>query len=314
MILIVGATGVLGRATARRLLKAGHQVRAMTRTPEKAEELGQLGAEVVRGDLRDMASLRRACEGVDKVLAAAHSIFGRGSAASKYVDDAGHKQLIDAAKEAGVQHFVYTSGNGASSDSPMPFMRFKHRVEQYLQASGLSYTILQPTAFMDWHAHVFIGQPVIEKGKVTLFGKGDNPRNFVAADDVAQFAVIGLTDPTAAGQIIEIGGPENWTNNQVVAFYEELAGRKAKVTHAPLSLAKVMAKLLRPLHPGLSQIMVFNVLNDTVDMTFDPGATLKKYPVTLTKLSDWSRQKVEAEGPRSDLTTSERPSFAPAKE
>ena len=171
MILIVGATGVLGSATTRRLLIAGHPVRAMTRTPAKAAELGQLGAEIVQGDLREPDSLRRACEGVDQVLAAAHSLLGRGREASKYVDDAGHKQLIDIAKAAGVQHFVYPSVNGASPDQPVPFARIKYDVEQYLQRSGLSYTILRPTAFMEWHAHIFIGQPILEQGQVTLFGR-----------------------------------------------------------------------------------------------------------------------------------------------
>lgn len=107
--LIVGATGYEGKAAARKLLGMGHRVRAMTRTPAKAEALRQLGAEVVPGDLGDAAALCRACAGMDSVLAAAHSILGRGAAASKYIDALGHKQLIDVAKSAGVQQFVYTS-------------------------------------------------------------------------------------------------------------------------------------------------------------------------------------------------------------
>ena len=109
MILIVGGTGSLGSATARRLLARGRPVRVMTRIPEKAAELQALGAQVVQGDLLDKASLAGACRGVEKVLAAAHSILGRGREASKFVDLAGHKDLIDAAQSAGVMHFVYTS-------------------------------------------------------------------------------------------------------------------------------------------------------------------------------------------------------------
>jgi uncharacterized protein YbjT (DUF2867 family) len=292
MILIIGATGVLGSATAKRLLANGHAVRAMTRTPAKAAELGRLGAEIVQGDLRDVDSLRRACEGVDKVLAAAHSLLGRGKAASKYVDDAGHKQLIDVAKAAGVQHFVYTSGAGVSPDHPVLFARIKYGVEQYLRQSGLSYTILRPTAFMEWHAHIFIGQPILEQGRVTLFGRGENPRNFVAGDDVARLAVIALTDPHAAGQIIDIGGPENWTNMEVVAQYEKLAGRQAKVRHEPLGVLRAMSVLLQPFHPGLSQAMRYSIWTDTEDMTFDPGEMLKRYPMELTTLEAWVRERV----------------------
>lgn len=292
-ILIVGATGVEGSLTTKKLLAKGYAVRAMTRTPAKAEPLRQLGADVVQGDLRDGESLRRACDGVDKVLAAAHSLLGRGAEASRYVDEIGHKQLIDVAKAAGVQHLVYTSVLGAGPDNPVLFNRIKYAVEQYLQASGLPYTILRPSAFMEWHVHEFIGKPILEKGKVTLFGKGDNPRNFIAGEDVANFAVLALTEPTAIGQIIEIGGPEHWTNNQVAALYAQLAERPVSITHVPLTVLRVMSPLLTPFHQGLSQIMAFSVLMDTDDMTFEPSATLSQYPVPLTRLEDWVRQRVE---------------------
>jgi len=291
-VLIVGATGVAGSLTTKKLLAQGVAVRALTRTPAKAEPLHQLGAEVVQGDLRDVDSLRRACTGVDKVLAAAHSIFGRGAEASKYVDDLGHRQLIDVAKATGVQHFVYTSIQGASPTNPVTFNRIKVAVEQYLQASGLAYTILRPSAFMEWHAHEFIGKPILEKGKVTLFGKGDNPRNFVAGEDVANFAVLALTEPHAVGQLIEIGSPDNWSNNQVAALYAQLAGRPVRITHVPLAVLRVMSPLLKPFHPGLSQVMALIILVDTGDMRFDPSTTLRQYPLPLTRLEDWVRQRV----------------------
>ena len=291
-VLIVGATGVEGSLTTKKLLAQGIAVRALTRTPAKAEPLHQLGAEVVQGDLRDVDSLRRACTGVDKGLAAAHSIFGRGAEASQYVDEQGHEQLIDVAKATGVQHFVYTSIQGASPTNPVAFNRIKYAVEQYLQASDLAYTILRPSAFMEWHAHEFIGKPILEKGKVTLFGKGDNPRNFVAGEDVANFAVVALTDPLAVGQLIEIGGPDNWSNNQVAALYAQLAGRPVRITHVPLAVLRVMSPLLKPFHPGLSQVMALSILVDNGDMRFDPSATLRQYPVPLTRLEDWVRQRV----------------------
>ena len=192
----------------------------MTRTPDKAQSSQDLGAEIVQGDLRDQDSLVRACQGVDAVLASAHSIMGKGSEASKYIDDQGHRWLIDAAKAAGVNHFVYVSAHGAAPDNPSNFFRIKYKMEQYLRNSGLSFTILRPTAFMESHAYMLIGQPILETGKVTLFGKGENPRNFVAATDVAHFAVMMLLKAEGSGEILEIGGPENLTNMQVVGLYE----------------------------------------------------------------------------------------------
>ena len=284
MFLIVGGTGALGSAATRLLLQRGLKVRIMTREPERATALKKLGADVVQGDLRDKASLVRACAGMDGVLAAAHSIFGRGVEASSKVDALGHKWLINAAQEAGVRQFVYTSAYGAAPTHPSEFYRIKHEVEQYLQHSGLAHTILRPTAFMESHAHMLIGQPIWETGKVQLFGRGENPRNFVAAQDVAQFAVMALTLPQMAGATIDIGGPENWTNMEVARLYERLAGKRAKISHVPLGVLRVMAPILRPFHPGLSQVMRTSIWFDTTDQTFDPRSTSRKYPIPLTRL------------------------------
>jgi len=106
MILIVGASGKLGHEVALRALRAGKPVRALSRQPvERLAELKAAGAEIVAGDLCDPDSLRRACAGVSHVVASAHSIFGRGAERSALVDDKGHRDLIDAAKAAGVAHF-----------------------------------------------------------------------------------------------------------------------------------------------------------------------------------------------------------------
>jgi uncharacterized protein YbjT (DUF2867 family) len=261
----------------------------MTRTPDKAALLRGLGVEIVQGDLLEPASLTRACQGVEKVLAAAHSISGRGRQASKYVDLQGHQDLIDAAWAAGVAQFVYTSIYRYDPVyEAVPFFRIKYEVEAYLKASGMAYTILRPTAFMDSHAEGLIGQPILEKGEVTLIGKGANPRNFILADDVAQFAVMALEDPVLEGQTIDIGGPENLTNMEVVGIYEKLAGKRAKVKHLPLGILKIMFKAIRPVHPGLSQIIQAGIYTDTVTSSFNPVSTLADFPVVVRRLEDWA--------------------------
>jgi uncharacterized protein YbjT (DUF2867 family) len=293
MILIVGGSGALGQAIAQRLLAQAQRVRIMTRTPDKVEKLQALGAEVVRGDLLEPASLQRACDGVNQVVACAHSIFGRGREASKYVDLQSHKDLIDAAKAAGVDRFVYISAYASSPQfAVVPFWQMKVQVERYLQDSGLDYTILRPTAFMEGHAHALIGQPILETGKVTLFGKGENPRNFVAVDDVARFVVAALVEGRFHNQALDVGGPENWTNMDVVRLYEKLAGRSAKVSHVPVGLLQVMYRLIRPINPGLSQVIESSIAADVSDATFDPAPMLAQYPITLTYLEDWATEQV----------------------
>jgi len=292
MILIVTGNSNLGSAVARRLLADGYPVRALVRSPEKGETLRALGAEIVIGDLREPASLSRACQGAEQVVAAAHSMLGRGRDASKFVDLQGHKDLIDVAVAAGVQHFVYTSIYPCSGFDCVPFFRMKQQVEGYLQASDLPHTIVRPTAFMESHAEQFIGKPILETGKVSLFGRGDNPRNFVAAEDVAQVIVMALADPALRGGVVDVGGPENLANMDVVRLYERLAGRPARVSHVPLPALQILYRLLRPFHPGISGIMQASILIDTADQTFDPGATLARFSVELTRLEDLVQGRV----------------------
>lgn len=295
MILVVGSTGVLGRAIVTRLRVEGRPVRGMARSIRKASDLESLGAEIVHGDLLDPPSLARACLGATHVIAAAHAMVGNGRNRSEAVDDAGHRALVDAARAAGVAHFVYTSALGASPDHPLDFFRTKYAVEQYVKGSGLSHTILRPSAFMEWHAHAFNGKGIVERGKTTLLGRGTRPRNFVAAHDVAVMAVRALTDPVMRGQIIEIGGPQNVTDNEVSALYGRVLGVTPTITHVPPAVLRVASVVLKPLAPGLSRVMRLSGLpDDAYDATFDPAVTLQAYPMRLTTLEEFVREKVKA--------------------
>lgn len=293
MILIVGSSGFLGRDVAKLLLAQGQQVRLLVRTPAKVDDLKQMGAEVIQGDLIDPPSLTRACQGADRVFAAAHSLLGKGKYKSEAVDDAGHRALIDAAKTAGVAHFVYVSILGAAPGHPVDFFRTKYRIEEYLKASGLSYTILRPSAFMEWHAHIFNGKSILENGKTSLLGKGTKPRNFIAVRDVAQFAILALTDPRLQSRTLEIGGPENYTNNQVAELYGKIAGITPKISHMPPAVAKVMSVALKPFEPGVSRIMTIASLpDDAFSEMFDPTALLAEFPSHLTTLEEFIHDRV----------------------
>jgi uncharacterized protein YbjT (DUF2867 family) len=293
MILIVGANGYLGRQTATLLLSQGQQVRLLVRLPAKVNDLRQMGAEVIEGDLIDPPSLTRACEGVDRVLAAAHSLLGKGRYISEAVDDAGHRSLIAAAKAAGVAHFVYISIIGAAPDHPVDFFRTKHHIEETLKASGLSYTILRPSAFMEWHAHIFNGKSILERGKTSLLGKGTKPRNFMAVRDAARFAVAALTDPKLKNRTVAIGGPQNLTNNQVSELYGKAAGVTPKVSHMPPLIVKAMSVMLKPFQPGVSRIMYMGSLpDDAFSERFDPAALLAEFPTPLTTLEEFIQERV----------------------
>lgn len=294
MILVVGASGYLGRETSRRLLAAGYRVRAASRSPESLVDLEALGAQPVRADLIDAESIRAACRGVDAVFAAAHSLMGRGRHASPHVDDAGHRTLIDAAKASGVRRFVYTSAMFASADHPVDFMRTKAGLERYLATSGLEFAILRPSAFMDFHVHEFVGKPIVESGKATLLGSGTNPVNFVAVADVAAMATAAILDREAHAVTIEVGGPDNVTRNELVAMYAQELRRRVTVRHVPLAVLRVAVPLVRPFQPGLARVLGMIVWSETSDQTFDLGSHPEPYARPVTHVRDFIASRVAA--------------------
>lgn len=289
MILIVGARGRLGGTVARNLLASGSRVRVLSRTPAQLDDLEQLGAEVVGGDLRDPASLARACQGVDRIVASAHAFDGTGANTVAAVDGRGNRALIDAARAAGVAHFVLTSIIGARPDHPIDLWRAKASAESHLRASGLSYTILRPTAYMETWIEL-LGEPIVRQGKPLIFGRGANPINFVAVNDVARFARLALDDDRARNQILEIGGPENLTLLQVARAIERALGRvSAAPRHIPRAMMRLLGVAARPISPTFARQARAGILMDTADMTFDPTPTLRRFPLDppeLTRLTD----------------------------
>jgi len=298
--LVVGATGALGRPTVRLLRAAGVPVRALNRHPADAADLAALGAEVVAGDLADAASLVRALDGVDRVLAAAHGMLGRGRHASVNVDDRGHRDLIAASRAAAVKRFVYVSAYGAGPDHPVDFFRTKHAVEQVLAASGLDAVVLRPTAFMEQHVHLFNGKNVLEKGKARLIGPGTKPRNFVCAEDVARFAVRALCEDPPPFRRLEIGGPGHYSNADVAALYAKLSDLPARASHLPAGLAAALSVLARPLHPGVARILrVLSLPDDAYSERFESDVDFERdFGVRMTTLEAFVRRQVEAAGRR----------------
>jgi nucleoside-diphosphate-sugar epimerase len=117
-----------------------------------------------------------------------------------------------------------------------------------------------------------------EDRRNSVFGRGDNPINFVSAGDVARFVELAVADPAMRSQAVDVGGPENHTVLQVVQTYERVLGMSAKVAHAPLPVMRVMSVLMRPINPRLARFAQAGVLMDTADMTFDRSALGRRFP------------------------------------
>jgi len=279
-ILVTGATGQQGGAVARQLLKQpGFAVRALTRDSAKpaARSLEQSGAEVVRGSLDDPASLRRALEG-------AYGVFSvQNFMEAGYEGEIRQgKQLADAAKAAGVQHFVYTSVVSADRQTGLPHFESKWQIEQHIGHSGLSHTILRPAFFMEnWYS--YSREPILN-GTVPLPLNPQTPLQQVAVDDIGAFAMMAFQNPSRwQRRTIELAG-EELTMLRVAELLTRAVGRPVKYIQVPWEQFRQSA--------GEEMTKMYRWFND-VGYHVDIAALRKEYP-NLTKLEkvlsqqDWS--------------------------
>ncbi len=122
---------------------------------------------------------------------------------------------------------------------------------------------------------------------------GTKPRNFIAVRDVAQLAALALMESRLKNRTLEVGGPENFTNNQVAELYGKIAGVTPKVSHMPPAVAKVMSVVLQPFEPGVSRIMYMSSLpDDAFSEKFDPASLLAEFPMHLTTLEEFIHERV----------------------
>src|SRR6516225_5397540 len=219
VIAVAGGTGTLGTRLVPCLAGQGHAVRVLTRDPARAAHLAGPGVEVARADLRDTRDVAKALDGAGTVISAVHGFAGPGGVSPASVDRAGNANLIGAAARAGAS-FVLVSVVGAAPAHPIELFRAKHAAEETLRASGIPWTIVRATAFMETWATI-MSRPLQASGKILVFGRGDNPVNFVSAADVAALVARAVTDPGLRGQALELGGPDNLTFNQVAAILQE---------------------------------------------------------------------------------------------
>lgn len=202
-ILVSGATGQQGGAVARHLAELGFNVRALTRNPNKptARALADRGIEVVQGDLNDRRSLDRALAGT----------YGAFSVQNYY--EAGFdgeinegRILADAAKDASVTHFVYSSVGGADRKTGIPHFESKWQIEEYVRDIGLPATVLRPVYFMDNWGRM---KDAIMGGQLFQPLSPDTELQQIAADDVGAFAALAFSDPDRwMGRSLEIAGDE----------------------------------------------------------------------------------------------------------
>lgn len=210
-ILITGASGRIGRRTAELLASGNDRLLLMSRNPQTVPRLA--GAEVLRGDFAETATLDRAFRGVD----VAFVISGSGKPGERALL---HRNAFEAAANAPVGHVVYLSLQGAWPESKFPYSRDHFLSEQYLAATGIPFTVLRVAFYIDMFLGMFDAEGVV-RGPA-----GDGRGAFVSREDVARVAAGILKDPP--GGMHEVTGPEAMSVDEVAVRLSVLSGRQLR--------------------------------------------------------------------------------------
>jgi uncharacterized protein YbjT (DUF2867 family) len=278
-VLVTGATGRQGGAVIRRMLPKGWKLRALTRHPANAaaQDLACQGIEVVQGDLEDPTSLERALRGAYGV----YSVQDFWAVGAKREVQQG-KNLADAAKKAGVAHFVYSSVGGAERNSGIDHWQSKWEIENHIRQLGLPATMLRPVAFME---NYYIDQVEISilKGKLLDPIRADKPYQTIATDDIGAFAALAFERPREfIGLELEIAGSA-LTNPEAAQVFSRVLGKPVRFRKLPMLLVRLVL--------GKELYQMFGWFNEA-GFQADIPELRRRYPeVHLQTLEEWLRNE-----------------------
>jgi len=235
-VLVTGATGRQGGAVVRHVLPKGWKLRALTRHRDSyaAKNLADQGIELMQGDLEDPTALERAARGVYGIFSV-QDFWAVG--ARREVQQG--KNLAEAGKRAGVEHFVYSSVGGAERKSGIDHWESKWEIEKHIRKLGLPATMLRPAAFME---NYYIDQVEIGilKGKLMDPIRGDKPYQTIATEDIGAFAALAFERPKEfIGLELEIAGSE-LTNPETAETFSRVLGKPVKFQLLPMPLVRVV--------------------------------------------------------------------------
>ncbi len=323
-ILIVGATGQLGYTVAKKLSesKTSHSIFAGHRKTSQIKPLEKLPNVDFRiVDLLEPGTFEAGLKGIDILISTATTATPTQKGDDlKKTDELGVMALINAAKTSGVKQFIYVSALPfEKGNDSVPLSQAKNQVENHLKRSGLTYTIIQPTAFMEVYFPFFgstvplrgsevntvnrpfkfsndffagIKNDIKQKGVFNIIGTGERKNAFISIENVADFCISSIDNPKAFDRVLEIGGPEGLSPLDVKAIFEKLYNKPLKVKSTPPFVIKLMSKILPLFNPAAGNIMALNYAvanNDAVPK--NALKTAEEFGVTLIHPEEFLKKK-----------------------
>ena len=265
-VLVVGATGQLGGVITRKLIASGVKVRALARNREALAPLAS-AAEIAAVDLRDMPKLTEACRGVDQIVATANNNMGKGASSPTRTDLSGYQNLCAAARNTSVGRLIYVSYRGVAQDAPVDIFRVKWYIEDAIRRSGVPYVMLRPTAFMDVWIDQILAKGIREKGVATIFGDGNTVANYIAVDDVGEFAVK-ILERDVVNEVVEVGGPSNVSQNHLATLVERRLKSSGKRRHVPVAVMRLLPPIVRPFNEVAARLITLGLYSATESKPF----------------------------------------------
>jgi uncharacterized protein YbjT (DUF2867 family) len=273
-VLITGVTGHQGGAVAQALQGTGFSLRGLTRTPdsERAAALARQGVDVVKGDLDDEATLRSALAGVWGVFSVQNTL--EAGVAGEEVQG---KRLATLAREAGVEHFVYTSVGSAHKRTGVPHFDNKWRIEDTVRGLRFpSHVILRPVFFME-----NLIAPFSLQGSTLASALGpDTKLQMIAVDDIGWFGARAFTDAAALNRReIDLAGDVQ-TMPQAAEVLTEALGRPIAFSQTPIEQVRQYSE----------DTAVMLEWFERVGYSADIAGLEREFGGALTKLPDWARR------------------------
>jgi uncharacterized protein YbjT (DUF2867 family) len=279
-ILITGVTGNQGGAVARALKGSGFDLRGLTRKPESepAAILARHGVDIIKGDLDDESSLRHALAGVWGVF----GVQNAGEAGVEREEEQG-KRLATLAREAGVEHYVYTSVGSANKQTGVPHFDNKWRIEGTVRALRFpSHVILRPVFFME-----NLVAPFSLQGSTLAWALAPETKlQMIAVEDIGSFGARAFTDPaTLNGREIDLAGD--------VRTMPEAAKILTKALGRPIEFAQTPIDQVRQYSREMAMMLEWF---ERVGYSADIAGLEREFGRSLTKLPDWARRNAAPNG------------------
>ncbi len=249
-VLVIGASGFVGKHLARALLADGYEVRCLARNPTKVEDLAALGCEVVQGDISDLTSLQRALDSVQAVYISIHTLSPQHANTKGQgfmdVELNGLKNIVAACQTHGVRRLIYLTSLGVAPKTRSAWTRERWKAQQFLLGSGLDVTVIQPGQIVGVGGMGFDMMASQAKRSVAvMLANGKQKWRNIAVDDLVYYLVGVLNDSRSFGQCFEVGCDDILSNDQMVDVAAEVLGRPhPRKVHVPRRLLRSLVPLI----------------------------------------------------------------------